>query len=63
MFIILCLDEDSLVISCEGVMKYGLVVYVDFYKINCLCICIVMLLFVGDLIVMLREVVVFVCNM
>lgn len=55
MFIILCVVEDSLVISCEGVMKYGLVVYVDFYKINCLCICIVMLLFVGGFLVILRE--------
>lgn len=55
-------DEDSLVTSCEGATKYGPVVHVDFHKINRPCTCIVTPLFVGDLIVMSREVVVFVCN-
>lgn len=62
MLTILCSDEDSLVTSCEGATKYGPVVHVDFHKINRPCTCIVTPLFVGDLIVMSREVVVFVCN-
>lgn len=61
MLTILCSVEDSLVTSCEGATKYGPVVHVDFHKINRPCTCIVTPLFVGDLIVMSREVV-FVCN-
>lgn len=33
MFYILCLDEKSLIISCDGLKKDGLVVFVDFYEI------------------------------
>lgn len=52
MFLIL-LVGNNLLISCEGLVKYGIVVFVDFNKINCLCNCIVILLFDGILFVIL----------
>lgn len=54
--------EINLLIRCEGMMKYGLVVYVDFYKINWICNCVVILLFDGDLFVLLMKVVLYYCN-
>lgn len=61
-FYILCLDEKSLIISCDGLKKDGLVVFVDFYEIKCLCICIVIMLFVGELLVILKEVIISFCK-
>lgn len=43
-------------------MKHGPVVYVDFYKINQPCTCIVTPSFVGELLVISREVIETVCN-
>lgn len=40
-------EEYKIVISCDGLIKFEKYFYVDFSKINCLCICIVIVLFVG----------------
>lgn len=45
----------SLLSSCEGMMKHGSSVYVDFYKISRPCTCIVIPSFDGDLLVLSRE--------
>lgn len=45
-----------------GSTKHGLAVYVDFYKINRPCTCIVTPSFVCELLVTSREVIVSVCN-
>lgn len=51
-----------LINSCDGLVKLGFFVFVDMKKIGCLCICIVNVLFVGDLFVMLFKVNLFLCN-
>lgn len=53
---------NSLVTSCVGSTKHGPVVYVDFLKINRPCTCIVTPSFVGQLLVISREVIVSGCN-
>lgn len=58
----LSLDGKSLIASCVGPAKYGPAVYVDFYKINRPCTCIVTPSFVGNLLVVSRKVIVSVCN-
>lgn len=58
----LSLDGKSLIASCVGSAKYGPAVYVDFYKINRPCTCIVTPSFVGNLLVVSRKVIVAVCN-
>lgn len=55
-------DGKSLIASCVGSAKYGPAVYVDFYKINRPCTCIVTPSFVGNLLVVSRKVIVAVCN-
>lgn len=54
--------EINSITSCEGMTKYGSAVYVDFYKINRTCNCVVTSLFDGDLLVALKTVVVHLCN-
>lgn len=56
-----CPAGNSLVSSCEGLTKYGSFVYVDFYKINRPCTCIVTTMFDGTLLV-ISWAVVQVCN-
>lgn len=48
--------------SCEGMMKNGQSVYVDFYKISRPCTCIMTPSFDGELIVVSREAVEYACN-
>lgn len=47
--------------SCEGMMKHGPTVYVDFYKISRPCTCIVTPSFDGSLLVISREAVEYAC--
>nr|XP_034334756.1 uncharacterized protein LOC117691936 [Crassostrea gigas] len=48
--------------SCEGMMKHGTPVFVDFYKISRPCTCIVTPSFDGQLLVVSREAVEYACN-
>lgn len=52
--ILLFLVRNNLIISCDGLIKYGLNIYIDFFEINCFCICIVFFFFVGKLFVINR---------
>lgn len=61
MFAIFAVDKNSLT-SCEGMTKQGVAVFVDFYKINRPCYCIVTPSFDGTLLVTMREVLVSSCN-
>lgn len=49
--------EINPVTTCEGMTNHGPAVYVDFYRINHPCTCIVTPLFVGELLVTSREVI------
>lgn len=48
--------------SCEGMIKHGSAVYVDFYKISRPCTCTVTPSFDGELLVISREAVEYACN-
>lgn len=54
--------ENSLITTCEGSTETGPAVYIDFYKINRPCTCIVVSLFDGELLVISREEIVHFCN-
>lgn len=55
-------EEYRIVICCDGMIKFEKYLYVDFSKINYLCFCIVIVLFLGNIIVMLWKVEYFECN-
>lgn len=61
MFAIFAVEKNSLT-SCEGMIKQEVAVFVDFYKINRPCNCIVTPSFDGTLLVTMREVAVQSCN-
>lgn len=62
-FIIINLVDSMLVISCDGIEKIGLFIEIDFNKINCFCICVVILLFEGVLIGIIRKVLIWCFNL
>lgn len=61
MFAIFAVEKNSLT-SCEGMTRQGVAVFVDFYKINRPCNCIVTPSFDGTLLVTMRGVAVQPCN-
>lgn len=61
MFATFAVEKNSLT-SCEGMTKQGVSVFVDFYKINRPCNCIVTPSFDGTLLVTMRGVAVQSCN-
>lgn len=63
LLIIIIVVENILIIICSRLIDIGLWIYVDFYKINWFCLCIVILVFDGDLFVIVEILIILLCNM
>lgn len=53
---------NSILSSCEGMIKRGPAVFVDFYKINRPCNCILTSTFDGEVLVSSRRAIIYECN-